>query len=323
MGKKPSKIAATKPRKPRAQKTPASKPRAKKVTSTQMTLMPMKKQVTKTSPKAKREISVLLAETWREGIDPTGYFMSEKLDGVRAYWDAKKQKLFTRDGNELKAPEWFTKGFPSFDLDGELFGGRGNFQQTVGIVKRYEEDEGWKIIYYVIFDAPTINGDFIARNNHLIQWYDKKMSPRIVLLAQTQCKNRTHLDKTLEDICAVGGEGVMLRMPTSAYERKRSSTLLKVKRVKDAEAKVIGYTKGTGKYVGMVGALEMEMPNGKHFKIGSGLTDDDRARPPPIGAIVSYGYQELSNEGNPRFPRFLRVRKDVTWAQILKQQKGQ
>ena len=309
-------IMAKKPSPVKRKASPKKKP-----TSIQATLLP-KEKVTVTSPKAKHEIKVLLAKTWNESIDPTGYYISEKLDGVRAYWIARLGKLFTRDGNEIKAPDWFLKGFPDFDLDGELFGGRGNFQKTVGIVKRYQENEEWKKIYYLVFDAPAIKGTFTARNDHLIEWYDKKKSPRIVLVAQTMCKSRKHMDKTLNDICAVGGEGVMLRDPSSLYERKRSSTLLKVKKQLDADARVIGYTKGTGKYTGMVGALEMELPNGKTFKIGSGLSDDDRAHPPKIGSIVTFNYQGYSDEGNPRFPRNFRIRKDVTWTQIVKRENG-
>lgn len=268
--------------------------------------------------KSKAEIKVLLAKTWDDGIDPTGMLMSEKLDGVRAIWAANLGKLFSREGNEIKAPAWFTRGFPNFDLDGELFGGRGNFQETVGIVKRFDEDEGWKKIYYVVFDAPSTKGKFTARDKFLHDWYDKKVTPRIVLLDQVPCKNRAHLDKALNDICALQGEGIMLRDPDSAYEPKRSSTLLKVKKVLDAEAKITGYTPGTGKYTGMVGALEMELPSGSTFKIGSGLSDEHRSKPPRIGSIVTFGYQELSKDGNPRFPRFIRVRTDVTWADVVK-----
>ncbi len=65
----------------------------------------------------------------------------------------------------------------------------------------------------------------------------------------------------------------------------------------DAEAVVAGYTPGTGKYQGMTGALVMEMPDGKHFHIGSGLTDALRRVPPPIGARITYRYQHLTKKG--------------------------
>jgi DNA ligase-1 len=64
------------------------------------------------------EIQVLLAQTWDESIDPTCMLMSEKLDGVRAYWDASSRKLLSRQGNEFMAPAWFKDALPDFDLDG-------------------------------------------------------------------------------------------------------------------------------------------------------------------------------------------------------------
>lgn len=330
MGKKPSKAASKKkhstaqkstllsmmPRlaKPAAVRSRAVKPASKKPSASKTRKITEKSA----SPtRVKKDIEVLLAKIWNDAIDPTGRLMSEKLDGVRAYWIAKMKKLFTRDGNEIKAPAWFTAGFPTFDVDGELWGGRGKFQGSVGIVKRLKEDEGWKKIKYMVFDAPEINGPFTDRNQHLIDWFKTNKSPWISLVNQTYCKSRAHLDKTLDAICEIGGEGVMLRDPRSKYERKRSSSLLKVKKVLDTEARIIGYTKGTGKYVGMVGALRMELPNGNEFKIGAGLTDADRAHPPAVGSIVTFDFQGYSDEGIPRNPRNFRVRKDVTWKQLV------
>lgn len=92
--------------------------------------------------------------------------------------------------------------------------------------------------------------------------------------------------------------------------RDRFDALLKLKPWQDAEAVVAGYTPGTSKYQGMTGALVMEMPDGKRFHIGSGLTDALRRVPPPIGARITYRYQHLTKKGVPRFPRYLRVRED-------------
>ena len=69
-----------------------------------------------------------------------------------------------------------------------------------------------------------------------------------------------------------------------------------------------GYTPGTGKYHGMTGALEVQIPDGKHFLIGSGLSDAVRRNPPAIGSLITYRYQALTQDGVPRFARYLRVR---------------
>ena len=96
----------------------------------------------------------------------------------------------------------------------------------------------------------------------------------------------------------------MLRKPGSKYEGKRSSTLLKMKKMLDDEATVIKHVPGQGKHTGRLGALFCQLANGKSFKIGTGFSDKDRENPPDIGSVVSFAYQELSRDGIPRFPVF-------------------
>eukprot|EP01126_Amoeba_proteus_P001018 TRINITY_DN10290_c0_g1_i1.p1 TRINITY_DN10290_c0_g1~~TRINITY_DN10290_c0_g1_i1.p1 ORF type:complete len:359 (-),score=108.58 TRINITY_DN10290_c0_g1_i1:157-1233(-) len=124
-------------------------------------------------------------------------------------------------------------------------------------------------------------------------------------------------------VLKLGGEGVMLRAPRSKYEFKRSDVLLKVKNFFDEDARVIGYRPGKGNLAGMMGAIECELPNGVKFHIGSGFTNAQRKNntKPKIGQIVSFKYQELSEEGNPRFPVFLRVRVDITWDDVVRDYK--
>jgi DNA ligase-1 len=100
----------------------------------------------------------------------------------------------------------------------------------------------------------------------------------------------------------------MLHREDAAYETGRSSVLLKVTPWLDAEARVIAHLPGKGKYAGMAGALRMELPDGRRFSLGSGLTDILRRNPPPVGTLVTYRYRELTQNGMPRFPRYLRVR---------------
>lgn len=89
------------------------------------------------------------------------------------------------------------------------------------------------------------------------------------------------------------------------------------------EAVVIGYEKGKGKYEGKVGALVVQLENGKKFEIGSGLSDVDRADPPKLGnivlfiflldlgAVVNFRYHGLTSDGVPRFPTYAGERIDV------------
>jgi len=113
-----------------------------------------------------------------------------------------------------------------------------------------------------------------------------------------------------------GGEGLMLRKKTSLYRGGRSSELLKVKSSKDDEAVVKSHASGRGKHEGRLGAVVVKNRAGKSFKVGSGFTDAQRVNPPPIGSVITYRYNELTNEGIPRFPVFVRIRPDVTAQEV-------
>lgn len=252
-------------------------------------------------------MEVLLAKPWT-GQDPTGYWMSEKLDGVRAVWDG--EEFWSRNGNRFHAPEWFRRLMPQTALDGELFIARGAFQDTVSIVRTQQEDKGWNRIRFHAFDLyPGVQhaeagAPFEARQ-HLLSFVTK--AP-VIHVPQTACKGAAHLTAFVDAVVAGGGEGVMLRAPGSLYERKRSATLLKVKRFHDIEARVTGHVAGKGKHVGRLGALSCIAPNGAAFEVGTGFTDAERAAPPAVGANVTVRYQELTKDGVPRFPVFIAAR---------------
>jgi DNA ligase-1 len=112
----------------------------------------------------------------------------------------------------------------------------------------------------------------------------------------------------LAQVEAVGGEGMMLRQPGSRYENGRSATLLKVKSFHDAEARVLKHLEGAGRHKGRLGALLVEMPGGTTFSVGTGFSDSERENPPPVGTVITYRYQELSEAGVPRFPSYVGVR---------------
>ena len=267
------------------------------------------------SKKKKPSHPIMLAKKWDSSADPTGWYISEKLDGVRAYWDGSK--FISRQGNRFSAPEWFIKGLPSFPLDGELFLDRGQFQLTVSIVKSKDKGNAWKLLKYCIFDAPKEPGGFEARLKKAIDWFEQIPSENAYVLEQIKCEGIDHMQELFDEIVNLGGEGVMLRAPDSEYLDIRSEKMLKFKPYNDAECIVKGYTKGTRKYEGSTGALEVELSNGTKFKIGSGLTKKQRENPLKIGSVVTFRYQELTQDGVPRFPVFLRVRNDVEWEDVV------
>ena len=96
----------------------------------------------KAARKDVQEPPLLLAERWDGAADLAGWWMSEKLDGVRAYWNGKL--FLSRLGNPLLAPDWFCAGLPEKPLDGEFWIDRKKFQRTVGIVRRQDKSDLWR-----------------------------------------------------------------------------------------------------------------------------------------------------------------------------------
>jgi len=249
---------------------------------------------------------LLLLKTYKENVDVSGWLMSEKLDGVRAYWDGKK--FISRGGHEYKAPKWFTKDFPPFEIDGELWSKRGDFDTISGIVRRQTPHEDWIKLTYNIFEVPNQKGGLISRLNVLKEYLKRHPSKYIRVIKQFTCKDKEHLKTFLQEIEKKGGEGVVVRNPNALYINKRTTQALKVKSFDDTECIVIGYKQGKGKYSGKVGSLICKQSNGQIINIGSGLSDSLRDNPPSIGTNITFKYNGLTTKGKPRFPVYLRVR---------------
>jgi DNA ligase-1 len=270
-------------------------------------LMPLRAAYATTSAETVKP-PVMLAMSYDGVSDPTGWWISEKLDGVRGYWTGNR--MVTRTGHVLPAPPWFTGNFPDFPLDGELWIGHGRFSETTAILRK-SDDNGWKQIRYCVFDAPSDAQVFEKRIEKAETWFETHPSPYVHILEQTACEGKKHLQTLLEKTEKKGGEGLMLRRPESLYTEGRSPGMLKVKSFEDTEAIVIGHREGTGKYRGKMGSLRVELPGGKRFSIGTGFTDKDRENPPPVGATVTFRYKGLTVTGLPRFASFMRVRDDL------------
>jgi DNA ligase-1 len=209
------------------------------------------------------------------------YWVSEKYDGVRAYWNG--QQLLTRAGNVIHAPDWFTHGWPA---------------------------TAWHNIRFMVFDLPTHGGPFGARLAALQPLLTSMAIDWVRQVPHFRVADEAELEKRLQNIAAAGGEGLMLHRHDSLYRAERSDDLLKLKPYQDAEAQVIGHLPGQGKYSGMLGALLVRNADGRQFRIGTGFTDEQRRHPPAIGSRVTYSYHNLTARGIPRFARFVRARTD-------------
>jgi DNA ligase-1 len=253
--------------------------------------------------------AMLLAEVYAANVDVTQYWVSEKFDGVRAQWDG--HALHFRRGGLVPAPTWFIANFPAVPLDGELWIGRNQFDAISGTVRKTEPvDAEWRQVHYLVFELPGAAGDFSERVRQMQTVVTQAAVPWLEAVEQTRVADRDELKKRLDAVVRQRGEGLMLHRADAPYLTGRSDVLLKLKPWLDTEAVVVGYVPGKGKYQGMTGALQMEMPDGKRFRIGSGLSDALRRQPPPIGTRITYRYQSLTKGGVPRFPRYLRVRED-------------
>lgn len=254
-------------------------------------------------------LEVMLPQVYTENDDVSGWLMSEKLDGVRGYWDGKR--LLSKNGNIFHPPAQFTQGLPPFPLEGELWAGRNSFERTVSIVKQQSPHDGWLQLQFAIFDVPQATCGFNERIQQARNWFHSHPSSFAFVIPQIPVRDQFHLQQELLRIEAQFGEGLIVRLPHALYESGRSSTILKVKNSQDAEAMVVAQLTGTGKNEGRLGSLLVERADGQRFKIGSGFSDADRDSPPAIGECITYKYYGHYQSGIPKFPVFLRVRRDA------------
>lgn len=254
--------------------------------------------------------ALMLANVYRSGLPLDDYWVSEKYDGLRGYWNGRE--LLTRGGERIVAPPWFTQGWPDIPLDGELWGGRGRFQQTLSTVRQQQPDEvGWREIRFMVFDLPAHGGPFSDRIPAIGTAVAAIGQPWVQAVPQHKVASDAALRRLMQATVREGGEGLMLHRGASLYAGGRSDDLLKVKPHDDAEARVIAHLPGRGRHKGQMGALLVQTPQGARFRIGSGFTDAQRLAPPAPGTWITYRYRGTNDSGIPRFATFLRIRDET------------
>lgn len=255
---------------------------------------------------ARPDIGVLLAREFGPGIDPSGYLVSEKFDGVRALWNGRELRF--RSGGPIHAPAWFLQRLPAEPLDGELWFAHGRFEALAAAVRRQRPlDAEWRQVRYLVFELPGAPGGFEQRAGRLAELAAAASWPQLVAAPQFRVADRPALQRQLDDVVRAGGEGLMLHRADAAWHTGRSDALLKLKPLADAEAVVVGHLPGRGRLEGRLGALQLRTPEGRRFALGTGFSDAQRLDPPPLGAVVTYTYRGHTADGVPRFASFLRV----------------
>ena len=251
--------------------------------------------------------ALMLATAWQDSLDPSEFLVSEKLDGVRAYWDG--QTLRFRSGRRISAPAWFTAALPPTALDGELWMGRHQFDQVSAAVRRKEPvDAEWRELTYQIFDLPGQAGSFAERVARMDPLLKAMGVPWLQAVLQERGSDRAGLQRQLMQLVAEGGEGLVLHLAAAPWQAGRSDSLRKLKPLPDEDARVVAYQPGKGRHAGRMGALQLETNSGKRFFLGTGFTDAQREAPPVIGSVVTYRYRDRTPNGVPRFASFLRER---------------
>lgn len=235
-----------------------------------------------------------------------GWVMSEKLDGVRGFWDGKQ--LLSRSGKKFNPPAWFVANYPPFAIDGELWTRRRDFATTVSIVRSKNAAARWRRISHQIFEVPQQAGGLLERLSVLQRYLLAHPNPAINIIEQIPITRAQQVADYLAEVVDKGGEGVVVRDPKVAYKTGRLASALKLKRYMDAECQVREIIPGKGKYTNKMGSLLCATSSGKMLKIGSGFSDKQRENPPAIGSEISFKHYGFNHNGKFKYPVFLRIR---------------
>ncbi len=251
-----------------------------------------------------------LANPYQGHENLTDYWVSEKYDGIRGHWDG--HQLVSRSGKSLNPPAWFVQAWPAQAFEGELWAGRGQFEQAASVVQQKQaSDDAWQDMRFMVFDAPKPSQTFTERMGLYQSLVKQVGKPWVQAVTQKNIESHAALKTLLHQTVQVGGEGLVLHRGGSLYQSGRNSDVLKAKLALDAEAKVVGHESGQGKHAQRIGALWVETQQGLRFKLGTGLTDTQRENPPALGQWVTYSYRGLTDKGVPRFASFVRIRPAV------------
>ena len=252
-----------------------------------------------------QNIDPLLAKVYKQE-NVSKWWVSEKLDGVRAIWNGKK--LHFRSGKLISAPNWFIENFPEQLMDGELWMGRGTFEKLSGIVRKIQPNHNeWKQVSYMLFELPEHPGTFTQRVRKMVKLTETLKISWLQPIPQIRLNSEDALLNMLDGIVTKGGEGLMLHRADSLYHSGRSDDLLKLKPWQDAETTVVEILPGKGKFNGMMGSLLVTDESGRRFRIGTGFSNKERKNPPALGTVITYKFTGTTKKGLPKFASFLRI----------------
>lgn len=272
--------------------------------------------------------NVQLAKTYKDGmLEPGTWFsISQKINGVRA--TCFGDKLISRTGHEILGFDGILADIKKlssclggrFAFDGELrlkdyytvgLDDNAAFKQSVGIANTQNDFSNKYKLNFIIFDV-------IPLKTFAYEQPTDKYTERLRVLNEIKyIIAREYLpslqvvpilysgtDISMIDQCAMeaeanGWEGVMINLDKS-YQYKRTGNILKYKQFKTIDLMICGYTEGTGKYEGTLGAIVCHYKNNL-VAVGSGFTDEQRMhiwanRPIYMGRIIEVKYKDVTSD---------------------------
>lgn len=286
--------------------------------------------------------SVQLAEKYfdkPERVEGKTFTLTKKIDGGRiiAIRENGEVSFYTRAGQKYEGlvdleAELFTTFPDGIVLDGEItlidplgLSSKDQYKQTMKITRKDGEKHGVKML---VFDILTVEEFKTQKCEHT---YDERRQLLENLFGTTKRtyfellpvlyrgKDIAEITKYLEELTSAGEEGVMINICDALYEFKRTTNLLKVKKMNTLDLEIVGVEEGEGRLAGTLGAIHVRYRDGNIVKVGSGFSDWHRNEIWQnqiyyIGKIVEIQYfEETKNDKGGvslRFPIFKDIRLD-------------
>lgn len=282
--------------------------------------------------------SPMLAKRYPDSVHEQYYYIQEKLDGNRCIahynFNTEEWEFTSRSGKPLKVKfdmSWANKGHI---FDGEVMtighAGSRDFTRTSGAINGKYTDKS--ALHYYIYDIvdedltykqrKELLDDYAAISGVMTNTSILPVLDEIPVYVNPEYNWR--LDEWLDKITAKGGEGIMLRDPDATYKcGKRTDALLKYKKIKTMDLRIVGWNEGNGKYAGAIGSFNCQTDDGKIKVSVSGMPDWLHYSDPNeyIGKIIEVAYfdesvNSVTGQMSLRFPRLKCFRDDKTTTSI-------
>jgi hypothetical protein len=199
-------------------------------------------------------------------------------------------------------------------LDGELYSDELTFQEIVGLVKseklKKEQIANMGKVSLWVYDVIDTTKGFSDRwqlLNDLAVKFEFEKTGALHLVNTEVCEAAKDVKGFHDRFVGEGYEGCMLRNAKGKYEiGHRCKELQKYKEFEDAEFEVVGFAEGDGVEKGCV-VWRCVTDDGKEFRCRPRGTHEERREllrggAGYVGKKLTVRYQELTDEGVPRFP---------------------